>query len=68
MASKVLRFLHVVLPFNSMAVVHLDERCSLHKQLKSHVHRIFWALGLPHCLCQRAKVHRVLKAFLGGSM
>lgn len=41
MASKVLRFLHVVLPFNSMAVAQLDERCSLHKQLKVHVHRIF---------------------------
>lgn len=41
MASKVLRFLHVVLPFNSTAVARLDERCSLHKQLKSHVHRIF---------------------------
>lgn len=41
MASKVLRFLHVVLPFNSMAVARLAERCSLHKQLKSHVHRIF---------------------------
>lgn len=41
MASKVLRFLHVVLPFNSMAVARLAERCSLHKQLKSHVHQIF---------------------------
>lgn len=41
MPSRALRFLHVVLPFNCMAVAHLDERCSLHKQLKSHVHRIF---------------------------
>lgn len=41
MASKVLRFPHVVLPFNFAAVARLDERCSLHKQSKSHVHRIF---------------------------
>lgn len=41
MASKVLRFLRVVLPFNSMAVVHLDKRCSLYKQLKLHAHWVF---------------------------
>lgn len=65
MASKVLGFLHVVLPFNSMAAAHLDERCSLHKQFKLHVHRIFQALWLPCCLCQCARVHGVLQAFLG---
>lgn len=68
MASKVLRFLHVVLPFNSTAVARLDERCSLHKQLKSHVHWIFLGSQTPPGLCQHAKVHRVLKAFLGGNM
>lgn len=71
MVSKVLRFLYVVLPFNSIAVEHADERRSSYKQLKMHVCRFLRLWDLLAALCQgtRAKCTMFfLEAFLGGNM
>ena len=68
MVSKVLRFLYIVLPFNSIAVVPSDERCSFRKQLKMQVCRFLRLSDLLAALCQsaRAKCTVFSRVFLVG--
>lgn len=68
MVSKVLRFLYIVLPFNSIAVERSDERCSFHKQLEMHVCCFLRLLDLLGALCQKAKAKSTMfsRLFLVG--
>lgn len=68
MGSKVLRFLYIVLPFNSIAVVPSDERCSFREQLNMQVCRFLRLSDLLAALRQsaRAKCTVFSRVFLVG--